>query len=437
MAVSAVWRVLRDAWPLMVAELLPSLASLVDIFFVSPLGSGAVAAVGVGGYASWLLSVFLSLFYIGVLVTASQALGGGDRVFAARVVGESLAAAALLAALVASAGWLLAPVLAGALAGDPSTAGEAAVYLRARLTGLPGFAVFLVWDAALRAAGRNRGILLASAVSAASNAALDPVLVPMLGVRGAGLATAASYYLALPPLARHLSRAGLQPRPSVPRGPAARAARLGLPAMLERLLFSGGHGLYLAAVARCGREALAAHSIGVRVESLAFLPAFALSTYAASVVGNAVGAGDLAGARRRGLEAAWSSALFMAFMGLLLAAASVPAARLLAPDERVAALAALYLVLAAVSEPALGLVMVVAGAIRGAGNTLVPTLVNLLGLYLFRVAPAALLVPGLRCRPLLCPLAAWLIMDFDVALRAIIFMVLYLKRFERLARRVA
>jgi len=427
--------VLRDAAPLMVAELLPSVAWLTDIGFVSPLGEAAAAAVGAGGYANWLLAVALNLFYTGLMVVVGQAWGSGRRGLAARAAGETLAAALVLAVLLAAVGYAAAPLLASLLAGDPGVAGPAAGYIRARLLGLPGLAALLVYDAALRGTGAGREILLGNAAAAAANILLDPVLIygAGLGVRGAGYATAASNYAGALVLAAYTARRLGPPLPRPPGRLAARVSSVGLPAMVERLAFAAGHGVYLASVARCGAAALAAHSVGVRVESLAFLPSWALSTYASSVVAQEVGAGRLGEAERRGWETVKAGAVFMTFMGAVLAALS-PLASLLAPAGEARRLTVLYLLLAAASEPALGVAMVAAGAIRGAGDTRTPTLVNLASLYLLRVAPSALLAGRLGGDA--CPIAAWLLMDLDTAARAAALAALYRRRFHRLARRV-
>ena len=431
--------IIREAWPLMLAEAVGSIVSLIDLAFVSRLGVTALAGVGAGSYAGWFLSVPLAAFYIGVLVLASQALGAGRRSLAERIVGESLTAAMLSALPLAAAGITAAHTLGLWLSGgDKAVAEAAAAYLRARLLGHSFFAAMLVLDAAYRAAGANRGILYGAAATAATNTVLDPLLIYVagLGVSGAGLATAASYAAGVLVLAlRARSQAGYSSIGGTPRGLAARVFRVGSPAMAERLLFAGGNLVYLAAVARCGEAALAAHTVGVRIESLAFLPAFALSTYASGEVGRLVGAGSLEEAQKRGWSIAGASAAFMTLMALVLAGAAVPASILLAPSEAVAELVVAYLLLAAVSEPALGAVMSLGGAIRGAGNTLVPTLINLVGLYLIRVAPAYLLV-GRVASGTACPLVAWFIMDVDVAARATVFTLVYRRYFHRLARRL-
>ncbi len=431
--------VLKDAGPLMIAEILPSIASIVDIFFVSYLGDQAVAAVGVGGQVSWLLGVLLVVFYVGALVTVSQALGANQREKAERIASETLTITLLFALGLTLVGIYAAYPISLYLAHDLSVARLAKDYLYARFVGLPGLAALFVLDAVYRAAGSNKDILASSLVASLTNAVLDPVLIYALdmGVTGAGYATAiANYAGALYLLVFMRKSTGLKAELVRPSSSAFLAIRVGVPTGLERLFFSLGHTLYMEAVARCGTDALAAHTIGIRVESLAFMPAFALSTYASSIVGNHVGAGRLGKAKKAGWQAAKAAAAFMTLMMTILILVAPFAGRALASTTEVAQLAAIYLWLAAITEPPLGILMVISGAIRGAGNTTIPTLLNLAGLYLFRVLPAQFIVGRVSIELVPCPVLAWIIMDIDVTLRGAVFAIVYAKYFMRLAKRL-
>ena len=435
-------RVAKIAWPIIVGGAIDSILWLTDTFFVSGLGDEAVAAVGAGGYGSWFFFVASSLFYTGVLVLVAQALGAGKSDVANKVVGESLSAAFLLGAGVAGIGMLSAQPLVEGIIGARGVVGELAIeYLVPRLYGLLAGFPAMVYSAALRASGETKPVMKATGIAAAVNASLDPILIyggfgiPGLGVKGAGIASAFSMLVELIVLSAEISRV-ISP-PPIPRLPgtwAYRALRLGVPAYLERLVIVSGNIAYLGSVARCGEEALAAHTIGIRIESFAFLPSDGVATAAASLVGQEVGKGDVVEAKRIGLEVAKIGVLFMATAGLALVVLAPIAPHLFTKSERTAWLAMIYLVLAGLSEPALGFIFVLASSIRASGDTVTPTLVNLTGLYVFRVIPAYIL-PGIMPRGL-CVLGAWLAMDIDLAGRAIVFYIIYSRLFERKARRV-
>ncbi|WP_317895647.1 MATE family efflux transporter [Pyrofollis japonicus] len=431
-------RVMRSAWPLVVAEASFSILNVTDMFFVSRLGAAAVAGVGVGGYVQWLLGTVFTLFYIGGMVLVSQAWGAGKKEEASRVLAETISSSLLF-----SLGWgvlalLAAPLLVGFVSSDPVTARLGTTYLTVFILGYPFNALMIVLDGVLRGVGANMGVLWGSIVAVVVNAVLDPLLIfyAGFGVAGAALASIAGNFagaVAMLVLLEQLT--GLRLAIAWPGRAAAQVIRVGTPAMVERMLFAGGNYFYIGSVSSCGRDALAAHALGVRVESFAYMPAFALLTYASSEVGQLVGANRLEEAKERGWEIAKASAGFMVLAGLGLIAVSPLVAIGFAPTRTIGKLVILYLFLAAVSEPALGLVMGIGGAIRGAGNTVIPTIINLVGLYAVRVAPSLLLV-GRLGGGTLCPLTAWLIMDLDLAVRALVFTYVYKKYFHRLARKL-
>ncbi|MEB3851832.1 MAG: MATE family efflux transporter [Desulfurococcales archaeon] len=437
-------RALAIALPLMLAEAVDSILWLVDTYFVSGLGDEAIEAVGVGGYLSWLLFSVGSMVYTGALVVTAQAMGAGRRGDAARALGEALALNAALALPVAGLAWAASPGLVDLLAGprvSPEARMLAVGYFRFRLAGLPFLYAGLALDAGYRGAGVTRPVMAATAATAVVNAGLDPVLIygmlgaPRLGVRGAALASAAASVVYLASLyAAAPGALGFEPRPRPPSRLSRRMVEVGLPTLVERLVFVGGNLAYLGAVARCGDAALAAHTIGVRVESLAFLPLYSIGESAATLSGQSVGGGDTAGGRRAGLEVAKLNALAGAATAAVLAGLSGVLPGAFTGDPRVAGLAALYLRIAAASEPAFAVSIALSMAIRGAGNTVVPTLVNLASLYLLRVLPAAWLPRHMP--PGLCAAGAWAAMLVDQAGRAAITLAIYRRLYRRLARRV-
>lgn len=428
------------AWPLIVAEAVDSVLSITDTFFVSRLGDEATAAVGLAGYASWVFFVSVQLFYMGVIVLAAQAYGARDFETASRVTGESVSASLILTLPMTLLGYRFSSELMSILGGDVgvNVLTLSSKYFSIRVFGLPVLAAIMTLGATYRAVGLTRPVMIATVAGAALNIVLDPILIfglgpfPKLGIEGAAWATVISFLL---DLALHFAFLPILPfkvKVSVPKRQALKAGRVGLPPTVERLAFSLGNMAYISVIARCGKEALAAHTIGIRIESFAFLPAFALSVAASSLVGQEVGRREVLKAKEVGWEVSKFTAFFMAFAGGVVVLISPFAPRVFTSTPSILWLSTIYLILAGVSEPPLGLIMGLAGSIRGAGNTLVPTVMNLLGLYLFRVLPAFTL-PRIM-PPGMCVVGAWISMDLDLFMRAIMFLLLYKKKFEKLAR---
>ncbi len=440
------WGVARRAWsiawPLMVADSFESILWLVDAYFVSFLGDDALAAVGLGGYLDWLFFTGATLFITGVLVVAGQSIGAGRR-DVGRIIGEGAVSAFLYAIPIMAAGIAYAGPMIRVLAGDgvsPRVYEMAVEYFTVRLYSLPFLYAYMALDAGYRAAGVSKPVMVSVAVGGVANMILDPLLIlglgpfPRMGIRGAALASVIATIISLALIIAYSPSLGFRLQPALPGRRTLLMARVGLPALVERIVFVTGNLAYLGAVARCGDDALAAHTVGVRIESLAFLPLFSIGTVASSMVSQLVGSGDIREARRVGVEIAKFSFLAGVIVGGMLVALSWVVPEAFTDSEHVRRLATVYLILAGVTEPALALIFTLSQAIRGAGNTLVPTLVNVVGLYLLRVLPAFIL----RDIPIMgeCVYSVWLAMVIDTVGRGLVFAVVYARYFGRLARKL-
>ncbi len=431
------------AWPLIVAEAVDSILSITDTFFVSRLGDRAVAAVGFGGYASWVFFVFTQLFYMGSMVIVAQAYGARLLDKASKAMGESITSSILFSLIPVGTVVIIAEDLVSLVAGGGISLDvlvDSANYLRVRVLGLPVLSTAMVISAGFRAIGDTKPSMLATITGALVNIALDPIMIfgymgfPAMGVVGAAWASFIASIATLIAYVVYAKRLPFSIRPLLPRREAWNAFKLGLPAMIERLVFSVGGLAYIGAITRCGEIPLAAHTIGIRFESFAYLPAFAISIATASIVGQTIGKGDFNEAKRTGWELAKANALFMTLMAIVLIVAAPYAPLVFTSNEDTRRLAMIYLILAAISEPALGAVMSFANAIRGGGNTIIPTIINAGSLYGVRVLLAYNLASIMSEH--LCPVGAWIAMDLDLLVRAIVFTIVYKKWFHRLARKV-
>ena len=429
--------VLRIAWPMVISELGDSLYSITDTYFVSRLGTIALAAVGAGSYISWLFFVVVALFSTGVLVFTAQSYGAKEIERARRALGESIIIGFTLALTIALIVRLISPLIVGLVVGaDRELVETTLLYFNTRIIGLPFLLVAVSMDSVVRAVGATKYSMITVLSSALLNMILDPILIfglfgfPALGVVGAALATIISIIYMLPLELFFLNKLSLLPQLSLEYGHVLKVLKIGAPAALERLVFSVGNNAYISFISRCGSTALAAHQVGIRIESFIYMPGFAFSVAAASLVGQRIGSGNVPEGKRIGLEAAKISATIMTILGVIVALTAHILVAPFAPNNDVASLARIYLILAGLSEPGLALAMTLGGAIRGGGNTLIPMILNATGLYLFRVLPAALLIGSLGV------IGAWIAMFIDVYLRGIIFLIIYMKYFKKIASKV-
>lgn len=430
-------RVVSISLPMIISELSNSIYAITDTYFVKGLGTVALAGVGLGSYLSWLFFVVLSLFYNGVLIYVAQSYGAGKLVYARRGLSEAIVYGTIIVFSISFFGYVFGGYILMLQAGGTGPVWEAAkAYFSIRVLGLPISLIAWSMDAGLRAIGATKQSMYVNLYSVGLNIVLDPLFIygyagfPRLGVVGAALATVISIALMIPLEYYYLAKHTLAPNKIYKPKIVFKIMDLGLPVMIERLIFAAGNNVYISLISRCGEAALAAHQIGIRIESLIYMPGFAFSMAASALVGQEIGAENISGGRRIGWETIKLGVLFITLTGLIVAATSYYITMPFATDPVVHKLASIYLIIAGLSELGLGLAMVIGGAIRGAGNTRIPLIINAGSLYLSRIIPAMILVNYLGV------LGPWLAMFIDVYVRGIIFLIIFTRYFEKLARKI-
>jgi Na+-driven multidrug efflux pump len=213
---------------------------------------------------------------------------------------------------------------------------------------------------------------------------------------------------------------------------------VGTPAGIDALGNAACHLTFLGIVNRLGDVDAAAHSVAVTIESLAFLPGSAFAVAAATLAGQFLGARDEPRARRSVWQAAGVAVVLMGVAGGLFMLAADPLAAWFTGgagrQPEVAGLAARLVRIVALVQPALALLMVLSGGLRGAGATRPPLLVNFIGLLAIRLPLAVVLawpeVPlpgglgsfagaGLGVR------GAWLAMAADLTARGLAMLLIF------------
>src|ERR1044071_8706544 len=167
--------------------------------------------------------------------------------------------------------------------------------------------------------------------------------------------------------------------------------RLGLPAALQLLLEIGAFATATFLIGKLGAVQLAGHQIALNVASFTYMVPLGICSAAAVRVGHAMGAKDTYAAARSGWMAIFFGALFMSCSGLGLFLFARPISRLYSPESAVVNAGATLLVVAAIFQLFDGLQVVATGALRGAGNTRIPMLVNLVGYWVLGLPLGTLL----------------------------------------------
>ncbi|MCU1271599.1 MAG: mdtK [Acidobacteriaceae bacterium] len=152
--------------------------------------------------------------------------------------------------------------------------------------------------------------------------------------------------------------------------------KLGAPAAGQILVEIGAFSGATAICAKLGPVPLSGHEIALNCAAFTFMVPYGISSAAAVRVGQQLGRGDPAGARRAGWSAIILGAGFMACAGLVFVSIPRVIARVFSPDPAVVRVGATLLLVAAAFQLFDGVQVVTTGALRGAGDTKTPMLAN-------------------------------------------------------------
>lgn len=430
------------AWPLL-EQVLTFSVGLTDLLIAGRMADGATRvavldAMGLGGYVAWFFNILQAAVATGVMAIVSRACGARDPQLANRCLGQSvwLGLAAGLGSLILLQ--LGIPTLIRWIGLSPAAAVEAESFLRVLAFSGPFSGVLFAINAAQRGAGDTRTPFIAMVVVNLVNMALSWTFVfappPLGGHHIAGIAAgtvagwAAGLLACLGLLGRGRtamlawSRAHLRPHAETMR----RILRIGAPQSLEIAGMWAIHAFGIRTIAGLPTPgALGAHILAIRVESMSFLPGFAIATAAAALAGQYLGAGSKELARHA-VRACWLAAVvLMSLFGVLFIVARYQLIELMAPDSQLhVQLAAPLLVICALAQPFFATCIILKAAMRGVGATRTVMLWAFSSMVFYRVVVLWLLA---HHTPLTLN-GVWVVLSLDLFTQAIIFTRLYRRR---------
>ncbi len=390
---------LRLALPVLLEQILTIAVWISDRVLTGHyLRTEHLAAITLITYLLWLVVSTATFVSLGATAMVARLVGAGRYGAARMVTNQALFLTAGLSAGIVVIGLGLGDRIAAALQLRGQSAALATEYLFWMLPVVPLMLAQEVGIACLRGAGDMVAGLWVKGLVNAVNVAVSWSLVlglgpfPRLGWAGIAIGTLVGFAvggtLVLALLARGRRGLKLHVRWLAPRWPLlGRLLRIGVPGGADTLSIVGCQLWFISIINRLGSLATAAHGVAIGVESLAFLPGVAFQTAAATLAGQYLGAGDHRRAGRSVLMTLAAGGGLMAGVGVLLFSAPYPLASLFVGREQadVARLAAPLLRTIALGIPALALLMILNGALRGAGDTRWPLLFSLIGFLGVRI----------------------------------------------------
>jgi len=366
--------VLTLALPVTVSSLLQRAEGIVAVFLVGGLGATSIAAVGLGQLLAFIAATLLSGLSVGANVLIAQ-LWGARRTRDGEDAATHLLIFGLVVSLVLMAAGIAfnreAMVLLGA---DTDLINQAEPYSDLIFLVIPFTVLLHTLTSILQGTGDTRTPMFALIVVNLLHLALAYPLIyglwgfPAWGITGAAVAVGAAEgtgFLYLLWACRRLFRI-----PSTVRRDLLHATwRIGASVSGERIFQQAGVMVYTKIVLLYGTVTYAAHQVGLSIESLSFLPGYGFAIAAATMVGQSIGAGKYVRAKMENWEANRLAAGAMATMGMVFFFFPYVLLRTFTSDASVIELGTTFLRIVALLQIPLALTMVLAGSLRGAGDT--------------------------------------------------------------------
>ena len=412
---------LRLVWQLSLPAILTQITTIamqyIDSAMVGALGADASAAIGLVASSTWLFGGVTTAVSAGFSVQVAHRIGAGEDTEARTVVRHGLAAALTLAALLALLGLGICRQLPCWLGGGAEICADASAYFLTFSLMLPFSQLNSLTAGFLQCAGDMVTPSVLNAVMCGLDMVCNALLIPHFGVLGAGVGTALACALVSLAMAWCCCVRNAQLR--LRRGEAhafrpeilKKAFRIGAPVAVQEIAMNGAMVASTMILAPLGAAAIAANSFAVTAESLCYMPGYGVGSAATTLVGRSVGAGDAVQARRYGNICTALGGALMGCTGLLMMIFCPFVFRLLTPVAEVRTLAAQALRIGLLAEPLFGVSIAAAGALRGAGDTLVPSLLNLGSIWIVRLGLSLLLVGKLGLRGM------WIAMAIELCVR--------------------
>jgi putative MATE family efflux protein len=412
-------RVLALAWPAVMEQALVTLIGLVDAYIVGHLGAAALAGVGLGGQV---------LNLTGATALIARQIGARDDAEANALARQALLLALVIGSVAALLCFFFARELITFFGATPDVVETGSVWLRMVSPSFVLLGVLLVGTGSLRGAGDMRTPLTVMLVVNVVNITVAWTLthglwgLPRLGVAGSGLGALSGQVIGgvmvVTLLMRGRGRLKLGwrlPRPDFHR--LGRILNIGLPAGAEQVLLQIALLNMAVIISRFGTAAYAAHQVGLRISSLAFLPGWGFSLAATTLVGQELGAGRPDLARKATYLAFWFALAVMSLLGVFLLVFNVQILTLFTDDVDVIAAGTTVVAVCALIQPFMAGSFIFSGGLRGAGDTQTTLIITVCSIWALRLAAAYVLGVTLG----LGLLGAWLGVGIDFGFRAVLF----------------
>jgi putative MATE family efflux protein len=297
-------KMLKIALPIVIQNFIASFLNMLDTVMVGKLGETEIAAVGIANQYFFFFNMFLLGMCAGCGVFISQFWGKGELENIKRIMGIGLISATVVSLLFMVLGFLFPGKIMAVFNNDPKVIGLGAGYLRMVLVSYLFTGITFVFNFSLRSIGKTVQPMLISGFALICNVCFNYLFIfgklgaPAMGVEGAALATLIARTVETITLVAYIYgrkvvlAASAQELTDLSFEFVKKSYRVIFPVILNDICWGLASLVYAAVYGRMGTQAVAVVQICNTVNNLFLVAIFGLSSAAAVMVGNSIGAGE-------------------------------------------------------------------------------------------------------------------------------------------------
>ncbi len=388
---------IRLAVPMLFGMIAILMFNLVDTFFISLLGTNALAAVSFTFPVTFGLNCITMGMSVGISTSIGRLLGSGDTQSAARLTTHGLLLAVILMMLGSSLGFFTIYPLFTLMGASPDLLPIIHEYMTVWYIAIPLLVIPMTGNSAIRATGDAKSPAKIMIMAGLINGILDPLLIfgygpfPELGVKGAAISSGISWAVALTASLYLLHRR--EKLLTVPvfgklKADWQQILQIGAPAGLSNALNPLSSALLMTLLAAQGTASVAAFGAAMRIESILVIGMMALGSSLMPFMAQNLGANQPERAFKALFTAMRFAILFQLLIFIAMVPLSMPLASLFSQDTTVQAQLWHYLLVVPASYGLQAVCMLLISALNALHKTVNALIWNLLRLFGFMLPSA-------------------------------------------------
>jgi len=426
--------------PAILAQLSMIIMQYIDASMVGSLGADASASIGLVSTSMWLFGGLLGAAAMGFTVQVAHLCGANRTDDARSVLRQSIVSCLLFSLALTTVGCAISWELPHWLGGHDAICHNASLYFLILSLFLPFLEIELLAGGMLRSAGNMKVPGMINILMCILDVIFNFLLIfpsreltiigttfqmpgAGIGVKGAAFGTVLAevvtclvmlYFLIF--RSRELKLSGTHGSFKPSTGILKKALKISVPIALQQTMMCGAYIATTAIVAPLGSIAIAANIFAITAESICYMPGYGFSEAATTLVGQSTGACRHDLSKRFAHITVMLGVISMTTLGILMYAFAPQMLAIMSPVQDIVNLGAQCLRIEAWAEPIYAVAIVSYGVMVGAGDTFIPSLMNLGSMWVVRITLAAILTPTYGL------IGVWIAMCIELYVRGSIFL---------------